>query len=126
PTFIAAGGSHAKGIVPDPGATSHSHFPYLLGDDAAFHIPSGRVLGTNYVATDESTASATIADLTTADSVSFTLDASQDVLVVWSANVYQSTAGQNCRDEVVFDGTGDGATITDWGAAAANTGVAAV
>ena len=34
--FVAAGGSHARGTVPDPGSTSHGT-PYYLGDDAAWH-----------------------------------------------------------------------------------------
>lgn len=36
PPFVAAGGSHAPGAVPDPGSTSHSP-AFYLGDDAAFH-----------------------------------------------------------------------------------------
>jgi hypothetical protein len=34
--FVAAGGSHAAGDVPDPGSTSHTP-AYYLGDDASFH-----------------------------------------------------------------------------------------
>ena len=38
PVMVAAGGSHAAGIAPDPGSTTHSP-AYYLGDDAAYHAP---------------------------------------------------------------------------------------
>lgn len=40
PTFVASGSSHAAGLVPDPGVTSHAT-PYLLGDDGTFHQLTG-------------------------------------------------------------------------------------
>ena len=40
PSFVAAGSSHAAGLVPDPGSTSHGN-PYLLGDDGNFHQVTG-------------------------------------------------------------------------------------
>lgn len=49
PVMVAAGGSHAAGLVPDPGSTAHSP-AYALGDDAAYH----KLLGTkgDLLATD--------------------------------------------------------------------------
>lgn len=40
PAFVAAGASHASGLVPDPGAAAHAT-PYLLGDDGQFHAVTG-------------------------------------------------------------------------------------
>lgn len=37
--MAAAGASHSAGIVPDPGAATHSPY-YVLGDDAAWHAQS--------------------------------------------------------------------------------------
>jgi hypothetical protein len=37
--FVSAGGSHASGVVPDPGVTLHSP-AWLLGEDATFHNPA--------------------------------------------------------------------------------------
>lgn len=36
---VSAGGSHASGLVPDPGATLHSP-PWIMGEDCAFHNPA--------------------------------------------------------------------------------------
>ncbi|MDE2103618.1 MAG: hypothetical protein KGL39_40645, partial [Patescibacteria group bacterium] len=70
PVFIAAGASHAVGVVPDPGSTTHAN-PYLLGDNASwiqitgtavsysggvYTINSGAVSGANPTATVGTTA----------------------------------------------------------------------
>src|SRR5262249_61234911 len=88
PAFVAAGASHARGAVPDPGATAHSNFPYFLGDDAAFHPIKGEILGSKYVDTDESTSSNVMGHLTTHDEVTFTLDVAADVVIMYLASAY--------------------------------------
>jgi hypothetical protein len=93
PTFVAAGGSHAVGGVPDPGSTSHANDFYVLGDDAAFHALPGKVLAYSFVNTQESTASTSYVDLTTVQSMSITTDASTDVLVyVFAAYINTGSA----------------------------------
>lgn len=94
PAMHAAGAGASAGIVPSPGATSHAHYPYLLGDDAAWHAPSGRIIGVSYVATAESTSSTTAAALATAQSVTFTLDAASVVVVEICAALNSSAANQ--------------------------------
>jgi hypothetical protein len=103
--FAAAGTGHAHGAVPDPGATAHTHYPYYLGDDGAWHPRAGELLGHSFVQTDQTTTVSTAVDLATADSVSFTLDAPSDVLLVYSAIAYVGTGGFACTNYVFVDGT---------------------
>lgn len=125
PLFVAAGGSHAAGAVPDPGATAHTYVPYLLGDGAAWLPPVGKLLGTSFVAADESTGSAGPAGLTTGDVISPNLDANVNFLLLWTANVYNSTTNNtNCRDTVIVDGVI--VANFDTGTPTAGVGVAAV
>lgn len=90
--FVAAGGSAAKGVVPSPGATAYTNHPRLLGSQAAFVAHSGKILGDAPVTTQETTTSTTFVDLTTTQSVAFTLDVAGDVLVIATA-AYVNTAG---------------------------------
>lgn len=93
PTFVAAGGSHAAGAVPDPGATAHTNEPYYLGDDAAFHVARGAALHDEFVATSETTTSTTGADLTTVQSFTFTVDVvGATYVVAVSATTSSNTA----------------------------------
>lgn len=87
---------------------------------------SGRWMASSYVQTDQSTSSTTLGDLATADTVTFTLTEARDVLIVYAANVYQSTVGANNRDVIDIDGADEGATQNDWTAARANAGVSVV
>jgi len=103
PTFVAAGGSAAKGIVPAPGGTAHSNRPYYLGDDAAWHARLGECLGTAWVATGETTTSGSPADLATSQSVTFTLDETSNVLALASAEA--SNTGANANVIYVYNGT---------------------
>ncbi len=96
------------------------------GANPSWAFVKGEILGLSYVATDQSTSSSSLADLTTADSVTITLESQQDVLVLWTANIYQSTAGANNRDIVDLDGSDEAASQIDHTAAAVNSGMAAV
>lgn len=124
-----AGVGHSSGYAPDTGATAHATRPYYLGDDAAWHKLGGGYLGSSIVATDQSTTSTTAVDLGTVDEVTFTIQESTSVLILWVANVYQTTAGFNCSDAIYVDnGSGyaaAGAGI-DTGCPGANQGEAAV
>jgi hypothetical protein len=112
PAFVQAGGSHAQGAVPDPGATAHSHQQYMLRDSAAWEAVKGQPLGFTAIPTDESTSSTTYVSLTTPDSVTFTLDASGDVLVRYDAYQYSNTAGWDGYSIVYLDGVQQSATET--------------
>lgn len=74
---------------------------------------SGRVLDRSFVATTEGTTSSSAVALATVDDVSFTLDEAGDVLVIWTANVYNTTANASSRDVVRVDGADDLTTTTD-------------
>lgn len=104
PVFVAAGVGHARGAVPDPGATSHSNRPMVLKDTAAFGFLTGELLASKWVVTDESTTSVTMVDLATADSVTFTLDVTTTVNVVYLAAAYNSVASAAMRNEMNLDG----------------------
>lgn len=101
--FGAAGTGHAEGLVPDPGATAHPTQQWALLDTVAFAAIKGQILSSIYTATDESTTSTSYTDLSTADSVTFTLDATQDVLVLYFAVIYNSGANVN-YSQVYLDG----------------------
>lgn len=105
PDFVAAGASHATGGVPDPGATSHSHFPYNLGDDGNWHARSGEMLGTpSQVDTAETTTSTTAVELTTTQQITFTLDVVADVVVHMYALASHTVAGTRMSLELDVDG----------------------
>jgi hypothetical protein len=127
-TFVAAGGSHAGGAVPDPGSTGHANQPYLLADNATFLLPYGRLLAVGNVATNESTGSTGYINLTTTDSVTFNLDAGTfNLLVFYAANEYIDTANNSTRDVVLFAGTADSSSAVDTGFGAnINAGVTSV
>ena len=107
PTFLPAGPSGMVGYVPNPGTVAHTNQPLVLGDNAVWAIPNGKLLGAKSVATNESTTSATKVDLTTTDDVTFTLDSTQTVLVLFFANSYNSLAAKNVSSTCLFDGTED-------------------
>jgi len=105
--FVAAGGSAAKGLVPSPGATAYTNVPRLLGSQAAFVKPSGRVLGSpSYVAGSESTTSTTPVGLTTAQTITFTLDETCDVIISCEAACIMNTTSATGR-LYINDGTTD-------------------
>lgn len=103
--FVAAGGSAAKGTVPAPGATSHSNFPYYIGDDGNWRQMYGRLLGVSNVTTDQTTNSASFVDLTTAQSITFSLDETSNVLVLGFVNLYSTTGAVNAAIAVDVDGS---------------------
>lgn len=106
PVFVAAGGSHAVGAVPDPGATAHTNQPYYLGDDSTFHRPYGLILGTpNFTSTSETTTSTSAADLTTVQSVTFSVDETSNVWVSVGATHSNNTATAINRLHVTVDGS---------------------
>lgn len=84
-----------------------------LGADGACHTPGiSDLLQTSYVATAETRNSGTFAGLTTADTVTFTLGATTNVVVTFGSQcVNGTTLGEN---EVRFnvDGSGVAATVT--------------
>lgn len=90
--FVAAGGSAAKGLVPSPGATAYTNNPRILGSQAAFVVHSGKIIDDAPVTTQESTSSTSFVDLTTAQSITFTLDEAGEVLVEATAT-YVNTSG---------------------------------
>jgi hypothetical protein len=92
-TFGAAGGTADAGLVPAPGATAHPNGAYYLGDDTAFHVPSGAVIASDRVATSETTASTTPADLATTQHLTFTMDEAGDVLIFAACAGSNNTAG---------------------------------
>lgn len=104
PVFVAAGGSHAQGAVPDPGATAYSNFPHILGSDAAWRKHYGELIGVNSTATSETTTSTSATDLTTTQSVTFSLDETSDVLVVISCT-HSNTGANTDRAYVTVDGS---------------------
>jgi len=102
--FAAAGGSHAAGLVPDPGATSHSNRPMVLKDNAAFAFLTGEVLASQFIATDEATTSTTYVQLTTHETITFSLDATTTVLLQYQALAYNSTSPAAMRVRFNIDG----------------------
>jgi hypothetical protein len=121
--FVAAGASHAAGAVPDPGATAHPNQPYYPGDDAAWHKPLGRLLAVSSVSTDESTPSASFVDLATADTITFSVDGTSDVLIEYTCEFY-NTGINNCNLQIMLDGTAQTATNIVFQATVANAGLA--
>jgi hypothetical protein len=107
PIFVASGASHAGGGVPDPGATAYTNTQRVLTDQSTWAIAKGQIVGFKYTATDESTTSTTYTDLATADSVTFSLDATQDVLVLYHSNTYVSAGAPTefVYSQVYLDGT---------------------
>lgn len=93
PTMVAAGASGAGGATPTPGTTARTNQPRLLADNATWIQHSGRSLGTSSVATSETTTSVSPVDLTTAQSITFTLDDACDVLIYASCAASSSSAG---------------------------------
>ena len=90
--FVGANVAGTKGLVPSPGATSHANQPYILNDNGDWAKHSGKYLAKSKVTTTQTTTStAAQVDLATADSITFTLDVSTDVLLEWSAEAYGST-----------------------------------
>jgi hypothetical protein len=71
---------------------------------------SGQIVGFAFVATDESTTSTTYVDLTTADSVTFTLNSTRDLLVEYLSFTYDGVALTDNYSEVFLDGTGQGSS----------------
>jgi hypothetical protein len=62
------------------------------------------VLASLFVATDESTTSTSFVNLTTPDSVTFTLTAASKVLIMYSANAYFTGSGTSQTNNVMIDG----------------------
>lgn len=104
PVMVAAGGSHAKGAAPDPGATAHANDHYFLRDSGVWTRQAGQYLGHYFVATDESTNSTAIAHLATIERVDFTVDVACTVLVFWRANVYSASAAADLITTMCLDG----------------------
>jgi len=117
PLFVAAGGSHAAGAVPDPGATAHTNQPFVLQDNVSWALPLGKILAFNYVATSQSTTSTSVTDLATVDSITFSLDATQNVIILYQAHAYNGTGGSTIvnRDWVMVDTVLDNNAVIDTG-----------
>jgi len=118
--FTAAGASHASGAVPDPGTVARSNHPLLLGDDAAFHKLFGELLGSNYVATGESTSSGSFVDLATVQSLTVVLDEVCDVVVFAAALTNNNVASSSNAIAVNLDGVASSITATNCGVAGSN------
>lgn len=91
-SLSAAGVSHAGGVAPDPGASSHTQ-QWFLRDTALWAPALGQVLASLQVATDQSTTSLTAVDLTTPESITFTLDRTSDVLALYFSETYNASSG---------------------------------
>lgn len=119
--LVAAGGTAAKGLAPAPGATSHVNHPWYLGDDAAYHHVPGVIAVAPAAADETTTANATPADLTTVQSVTFTLDAGGNVIVFGCANYYDTASAQsaflyanvNGTDTAISGSTTNGANFLE-------------
>jgi hypothetical protein len=61
-------------------------------NDPVFEWLRGEILGSNFVATEETTTSGTPTDLTTTQSITFTLESAQDVLIFAACTSYNTTA----------------------------------
>lgn len=72
------------------------------GTIAATSCPNCGILASLFTATDESTSSTSLVDLTTHDSVTFTLAATTNVLVFYNANSYSSAGGGATNFNTVF------------------------
>jgi hypothetical protein len=103
PAFVAAGGGHLKGIVPDPGATAHPNQPYYLGDDGNWDYPYGRILQSFFNAGPNSATGAGPVNIN--DLFNFTLDVPLAIWAVYSARAYSDTANTNLRDFWYLDST---------------------
>jgi hypothetical protein len=115
PTFVGAGGSAAKGAVPSPGATAHPNQEYVLLEDATWGKNLGGYLGSSYVSTNQTTASATATDLATTQHISFTLDEAADVLIQASCVTYNPTSAAVNTMYVDVDGADTGAAYEMYG-----------
>lgn len=106
-TMVAAGASHAGGAAPDPGSTAHTNQPYVLTDKATWVAQLGSfVVEPSYVTTSESTASTSPVDLTTAQSLSFSLD--NDGADVWVTGFAIASSSVNNGEAFIYatvDGT---------------------
>jgi len=109
PDFTVAGASHAKGAVPDPGATAHTNQPYILGDNG-WGPHKGELLAISFVTTSETTTAGGPADLTTTQHLTFTLDVSCKLLVEVSA--CNSNTGTNVN-RLTIDVDGSATTVAD-------------
>lgn len=108
-SFGVAGGSHQKGLVPDPGATAHPNGRYYLRDDGTWDKMPGQLLGVSRVDTVQATTSTSFTDLATIESVTFTLDSSADILVRWRGSTFNSTGGITANLAIAnFDGVDEG------------------
>lgn len=103
--FVAAGGSAAKGLVPAPGSTARATWPHVLGDAGAFINMTPRYLGGSFVTTDQGTSSTSATDLTTVQSVSFTLDETSNVLALTFCNAYHTTSAAISLVSYSYDGS---------------------
>lgn len=105
PDFVAAGGSHAPGGVPDPGSTAHTNEPFILGDNGSFASHKGRCLGQNFTATSETTTSTTPVDLTTAQSITFTTDVAGGTYNASVSCTYSNNTAGGVGRIYVYDGS---------------------
>src|SRR5262249_36892069 len=97
--FVGAGAAHARGTVPDPGATAHPNDPHVLRDDGTWEMLSGGALGFHYWPTQgQTTTSGSATDVGGAQATgSFTLDAATNVMFWGWAFAIVNTAGATAR-----------------------------
>lgn len=105
PVMVAAGASAARGAAPAPGGVAHPNIPYVLGDNAAWGQPFGRMLGVTVVNTAESSTSTANVPLTTLDRVTVTLDENCNLLLIFNCNQYINTANFNVRNTFYLNGS---------------------
>lgn len=84
----------------------------------------GQIVGYNFVATDESTTSTTYVDLATVDSVTFTLGATQDLLVEYLSSAYNTVTNGVFFSEMFLDGVAQTSSEVAQGEPVASTFVA--
>lgn len=78
----------------------------------------GEILGSSYVATDQTTSSGTPVDLTTTQHITFTLEADMDVLITCTATAYNTTAAVLAA--IVADVNGSDTTLVNYELKGAN------
>jgi hypothetical protein len=79
--------------------------PSLSAGSYSSGSSSSVILGSTYIKTTESTASTSFVDLTTPDSVTFTLNAPGNISVLYIADSFSASPGNTGFNEVFLDGS---------------------
>jgi hypothetical protein len=106
PTFVASGGSHAVGYVPDPGGSAGT--TRFLREDATFAVPAGgATVATAYLTSSFTTTSATPANVT---GLSFAVSANKNYTV--SCNLDYSDSSSTAAPQIAWTGPASPTAVT--------------